>query len=242
MLHLRGLTRRNVARGQWNLLWIISHPDRIDAGEYDDYDIIASASESHAAKLSTSLGRPVHFMPQATDSDTFMPGPPDVDFEAPVLYVGNARWPARRAPRWLMRLERPFHLYGKNWDRQPEGRFVRGDYIDNRDLARAYRSASIVIADHHGSMRSNGFIANRIFDVLASGGFVLSDEVENLSTIFGDCIPTYADEHELEAQIRFLLADAGQRRRMARQGREITENGHTLDHRARQWLELLDAV
>ena len=136
------------------MLWIISHPDRLEPGECDEYDLVASASQQHAEQLSSELGRPVHFLPQATDADTFKIGPQDVDFETSVLYVGNARWPARRAPRWLMRNGRPFHMYGKNWDNYPEGRFVRSDYIPNQELAAAYRSAGVVVADHHGSSNS----------------------------------------------------------------------------------------
>ena len=242
VIHLRGLTRRPIARGQWNLLWIISHPDRLEPGECDDYDLVASASQRHAEQLSKELGRQVQFLPQATDADTFKIGPPDVDYEASVLYVGNARWPNRRAPRWLMRNRRPFHLYGKNWDDFPEAEFVRRDYIPNQELAAAYRSAKVVVADHHGSMRTNGFVANRLFDILASGGVVLSDDVSGLSELFGDLIPTYADARELESQLRILLGDAALRRRLAAEGRQVVLSDHTLDHRAYKWLELLDQL
>jgi GT2 family glycosyltransferase len=242
VIHLRGLTRRPVARGQWNLLWIISHPDRLEPGECDDYDLVASASQQHAEQLSAELGRTVHFLPQATDADNFKIGPVDVDYEASVLYVGNARWPHRRAPRWLMRNRRPFHLYGKNWDDFPEAEFVRRDYIPNQKLAAAYRSAAVVVADHHGSMRTNGFVANRLFDVLASGGVVLSDDVSGLAELFDGLIPTYSDARELESQLRTLLADASLRRRLAAEGRQVVLSDHTLDHRARKWLELLDKL
>ena len=242
VLHLRGLTRRPVARGQWNMLWIISHPDRLEPGECDDYDLVASASHRHAEQLGAELGRPVHYLPQATDADTFRVGPRDVDYEAPVLYVGNARWPHRRAPRWLMRNRRPFHLYGKNWESFPEVQFLRRDYIPNQDLPAAYRSAAVVVADHHGSMRTNGFIANRLFDVLASGGVVLSDDVSGLAELFGDLIPTYSDAGEMESQLRILLADAPLRRRLAAEGRQVVLSQHTLEHRARTWLELLDEL
>jgi GT2 family glycosyltransferase len=242
VIHLRGLTRRPVARGQWNLLWIISHPDRLEPGECDDYDLIASASRRHAEELSAELGRPVHYIAQATDADTFKAGPRDAVYEDAVLYVGNARRPHRLAPRWLMRNNREFQLYGRLWDSFPEAEFVRGEYIANQDLAMAYRSAAVVVADHHGSMRTDGFLANRLFDVLASGGVVLSDDVAGLNEVFGELIPTYSDAGELESQLRSLLADSALRRRLAAEGRHLVVSGHTLDHRARQWLELLDRL
>jgi GT2 family glycosyltransferase len=242
VIHLRGLQRRPVARGQWNLLWIISHPDRIEPGECDDYDLVASASRQHAELLSAELGRSVHFLPQATDADTFRIGPPDVDYEASILYVGVGRWPHRRGPRWLMRNGRSFDLYGRNWENFPEAEFVRGEHIPNSELAVAYRSAGVVVADHHGSMRTSGFVANRLFDVLASGGVVLSDDVDGLPELFDDLVPTYSDARELESQLRILLADASLRRRLSAEGRQVVLSGHTLDHRAREWLGLLDEL
>jgi len=242
VIHLRGLRRRPAARGQWNLLWIISHPDKLEPGECDDYDLVASASRHHAEQLSAELGRQVHYLAQATDADTFKTGLHDATYEDAVLYVGNARRPHRLAPRWLMRNNRAFQLYGRLWDTFPEAEFVRGDYIANQDLAAAYRSAAVVVADHHGSMRTSGFVANRLFDVLASGGVVLSDEVTGLQEVFGELVPTYSDARELESQLRILLGDSGLRRRLAAEGRQIVMSGHTLDHRARQWLDLLDQV
>jgi spore maturation protein CgeB len=91
-------------------------------------------------------------------------------------------------------------------------------------------------------MRTNGFLANRLFDVLASGGVVLSDDVTGLTEVFGDLIHTYADERELESQIAGLLSDPSLRRRLATEGRQVVLADHTLDHRARQWLDLLDRL
>jgi spore maturation protein CgeB len=91
-------------------------------------------------------------------------------------------------------------------------------------------------------MRTNGFIANRLFDVLASGGLVLSDDVAGLPEVFGDLIPTYSDELELDLVLQNLLDDATLRRRLVREGRRLVMANHTLDHRARQWLDLLEEL
>ncbi len=91
-------------------------------------------------------------------------------------------------------------------------------------------------------MRTNGFVANRLFDVLASGGVVLSDDVKGVEDLFGDSVPTYSDARELESQLRILLSDASYRRRLAAEGRQKVMASHTLDHRAREWLRLLDEL
>ncbi|WP_181407655.1 glycosyltransferase family protein [Nocardioides sambongensis] len=242
VVHLRGLRRRPAATGQWNVLWVISHPDRIEPGECDEYDLVASASAQHAEQLSQQLRREVYYLPQATDADTFRIGPTSAAYDGAVLYVGNARWPHRRAPRWLLRTGCDFDLYGKNWEDFPEARFVRDEYIANRDLPAAYRSAALVVADHHGSMRTNGFVANRLFDVLASGGVVLSDNVPGLSLLFDDLVPTYQNPDELRGQVHRLVAEPTRRRELAASGRDLVLREHTLDHRAFRLLELLDSL
>lgn len=242
VVHLRGARRRPTARGQWNVLWIISHPERVERDEYDDYDLICVASASHARQLSKRLRRPVHYLPQATDSDTFGIRQFDPKLASTILFVGIGRRPVRRAPRWMIRRQRSFSLYGRNWQGLPEEAMLRSEHLDNRDLAAAYRSASVVVADHHDSMRTGGFVANRIFDVFASGGLVVSDDVAGLREIFGDLVPVYRDADELESLLRSLLANAVRRRRLSRAGRALVESTHTLDHRAAAILELLDEL
>jgi hypothetical protein len=241
VVHLRGLARRPIIENQLNILWIISHPERVERTECDEHDIIASASRQHAEQLSRELGREVHFVPQAADVDTFRTGRSDPFHADSVLYVGNARWPNRRAPRWLMQAEQTFDLFGAGWEGTPEASARRGEFISNRDLAAAYRSAAVVVADHHGSMRSGGFVANRLFDVLASGGTVVSDDVTGLDELFAGAVPTYSDQRSLERCIRGLLADERRRRRLGAEGHEIVMANHTMDHRAQRFLDLLGA-
>lgn len=73
-------------------------------------------------------------------------------------------------------------------------------YIANRSLAFAYSSAGVVLNDRWHDMREWGFISNRIFDVLASGGNVVSDAIDGMdSSISG--INIYSQSDELVAAI-----------------------------------------
>lgn len=239
VIHLRGLARRPVVPGQTNVLWIISHPERVERDEIEDYDIIASASRTHAERLSAELDRPVHFLPQATDIDTFQLGHLDPAPARDVVYVGSARWPRRRAPRWLVRNGQTFRLYGRNWAGLPEAALVVEEFVPNRDLARVYGSAGVVVTDHHGTMRVNGFVGNRIFDVLASGGVVISDEVDGLGELFGETVRTYREASDLQRQTNEILTDPALRRRLSHEGRALVRAAHTLDHRAVALVDLL---
>lgn len=238
-IHLRGLHRRPAVEGQINILWVISHPERVELDECDQYDIIASASAKHASELGTALGRSVAYVPQATDADTFRPGRVRSDVATDVLYVGNNRWPPRRAPRWLLGEGRSFDLYGSAWEGLPEHAMLVANHVHNRDLPALYRSAGVVVADHHGTMRRDGFLANRLFDVLASGGVVVSDEVDGLRGVFGELVPTYATPADLIRVVDATMSDTRARFHRARAGRAFVVAAHTLDHRAESLLDLI---
>lgn len=241
VVHLRGLARRRVDPSHVNVLWIISHPERVTPEECADYDIVASASRVHADRLSTAIGRQVHVLPQATDADTFRAPHRRAELVDDIVYVGNSRWPRRRAPRWMLRSGIDYRLYGRNWDTLPEARHAAESFVANRDLPELYRSAAAVIADHHGSMRTNGFVANRLFDVLASGGAVVSDHVDGIDELLGDTVPTYRDRWELAQRVDELRADPEARNRRIDAGRRRVLEHHTLDHRAAALVDLIDA-
>lgn len=49
----------------------------------------------------------------------------------------------------------------------------------------------MVLNDHWDDMREEGFVSNRIFDVLATGARLLSDEVAGLDAVLGAAVPTW---------------------------------------------------
>ena len=86
-------------------------------------------------------------------------------------------------------------MYGNGWDKHGlDARHLRGGYIPNEDLRRFYSSASIVLNDTWEDMRAAGFISNRIYDALACGAFVLSDDVAGLADEFDGGVAVYRDE------------------------------------------------
>jgi len=235
VIHLRGLTRRPVhARRQKNMLWVISHPERLEPGELDDYDWIVSAGSVHARSLAAQSGRSIPYVAQAADADTFRPGRPSADFEGSILSVANARQVRRRGPTWLMNQHIPFDLYGRGWHDRPEQRHVVAEHIPNRRLAAAYRSSALVVADHHSTMRSEGFIANRVYDVLAAGGCVVSDDVVGLDEQMGAVVPTYSTSDELGSLAAAFTNDPRMRDDIADRGPKHIAAGHTFDDRVRE--------
>lgn len=81
----------------------------------------------------------------------------------------------------------------------------------------------------------------RILEVLACGGFLLSNRNTMLASRFrdGHDLVFYEDLDDLERKTRHYLAHPGEARRIGANGREAVLARHTLLHRARRILEIL---
>ena len=230
-LHIVGTRRPPLRPAQLNLLWIISHPDAVRAERCAAYDLIFVASDPFLEHLSEQVGVPLIPLHQATDPDRFRPDPGGPAHE--LLFIGNSRNRHRPVLDALAGTDRDLAVYGGNW--RPElldPRFLRGDWIPNDEVHRAYSSAAIVLNDHWPDMRDEGFISNRIYDVLASGGFVLTDPVAGLDLEFDGGVATWTDADDLRASVERYLAEPELRRVMGEHGRAAVLARHTFAHRA----------
>lgn len=195
VLVLRGKYRyipRNL--DAFHVAWNLSHPEDVSAQEIRDFDVFGVASETHSAHLAQLHGseRIVPLL-QCTDAEEF-----NLSLSLPsrerrgVVFVGNSR----DVERWCVvewaRQNYPLKIWGRNWARWPDAqRRVVADYIDNEILGETYGKARMTLNDHWPDMRSNGFINNRIYDVLACGLPVISDYHPALAQRFGNVIAYY---------------------------------------------------
>lgn len=183
VLALRGIRPVPPRPGCVNVLWVISHPDEVDPREFDGYDVVCAASTAWSHSMSARSGRSVFPLLQATE---FRP-PEDVTpfpSEPTLVFVGSTDG---RRDRRLVRAAAdsgvPLAVWGKGWEGLPRGVW-RGEYLDNHLVPEVYARHGVVLADHWPDMARNGFIANRVFDAVAAGAYVISDDVRGLHDVF----------------------------------------------------------
>ena len=175
---------------------------------------------------------------QATDPRVFVPDPrPELAHE--LVYVANSRNVLRAIlARPAADRARPGGL-GRRLGRADRQRRVVAEHLPNAELRHVYCSAGIVLNDHWDDMRAHGFVSNRIYDALACGAFVISDEVPGLAERFGDAVATYGSPDQLRELIARFLADPDERRRRGELGRQIILTRHTFAHRVRELLAII---
>lgn len=184
-LAIRGLYPIAPTPGLVNVLWVISHPDDLDVSELEGYDLVFTASTPWSAELSERSGRSVLPLLQASE----FVGPPATQGhrrrdELSVVFVGTALG-ERERPLVHTAVEAgvPLAVYGPGWEGLPDG-IWRGPHVDNHQLPALYQRHGIVLADHWPDMARHGFIANRVFDAVASGARVVCDDVTGIHDVF----------------------------------------------------------
>jgi hypothetical protein len=223
-----------------HVLWIISHPETVEASECDAADLVLVASETFAAELRTRTATPVEVLLQATDPVRFRRLPP-TGAPARVVVVAKTRDAQRPIVTDAIAAGLRPAIYGTGWHGLVDPELVVADYVANAGLASVYSSAGVVLNDHWPSMRQWDFVSNRLFDVLACGTPAISDPVPSIETLFGDAVGQYHDRSELAALVEQRLSDPEGARRKVDAARRAILTQHTFDHRVDALLRLAAA-
>ena len=234
VFHIRGIIDLKPVPDALNAVWIISHPDKVRAEEYAAMDAIFVAGPELKRHLWQTHGVAAHVVLQGTDQTRFCG---DIQLIGGLadkaLFVGNSRLQLRPVVLDAIDAGLPIVVHGNDWDALIPAHFIDGNYIRNEKLADWYGSSGVVLNDHWPTMREFGIISNRIFDVVATGRPVITDEVAGLEEIFGDAVRSYRNAEELPG----LFDDLSQRH--FKETAKRIQAHHTIQHRIEEMLAIL---
>jgi spore maturation protein CgeB len=85
---------------------------------------------------------------------------------------------------------------------------------------------------------------SRVYDVLAAGGFLLTEDKPCLSREFqpGRHFATFSSPAEAREKVEYYLAHEDEREAMAREGQRHVVENHTFVHRCRELLKLVQPL
>jgi spore maturation protein CgeB len=72
-----------------------------------------------------------------------------------------------------------------------------------------------------------GLVINRLYDVSATGAFVISKYSPYIEEIFGDSIPMFQTKEDLKNLLDYYLSHPEERQKKAEKAREITLKNYT---------------
>ena len=232
VIQLRGLDRYRTSSRHVNVMWNISHPEKVGTREYEGYDLVFIASDLHAEVVRKRVATEVAPLLQCTDPGVFYPSfRPEHQTE--LLFVGNSRKVFRRIIKDLLPTDLRLDIWGTRWEPFVDKKYIRGAHYPNESLRELYSSCGILLNDHWDDMRENGFISNRIFDALACSAFVISDGVAGLESVLPGAVVTYDSPGDLKDKISYYLKNEDEKKAFASKGHDLVLKYHTFDERVR---------
>lgn len=223
---IRGLHPCNdLDKSKINVLYLISCWDKVSTAELKNYDFILVCSLSKQKELQRK-GLKAYYFPQFTNPARFFPVK-DNKYNHKILFVGNAYDGVRPAVKYSVENKLPISVYGMFWEKKIDDSYIKGLYIDNNELHKYYSNADIVLNDTKDTMRQNGFVSNRIYDVTACKGFLISDYIPEIAKTYGDNIPMYKNAKELKKLIQYYLSHPEEREKKAEVAYRITMENYT---------------
>jgi len=238
-VHLKGRGVAPVTDAQTNVVWVMSHPSEVAPGELEAADLVVAGSELLAERYRARGLAAVAVLPQAADARRFAAAPVGAAPASRVLFVGNTRSVARPAVLGAVDAGLPLTLVGSGWERYLDPRLVVRDSVPYDELAAWYRAADVVLNDHWEDMARWGLVSNRVFDVLACGGTVVSDEVPGMDALLDGGVTTFHDRADVGPVARALLAEPEVRADRSARGQRAVLAAHTWEHRAAELVRLV---
>lgn len=222
MIHLFGGFYDLPPAGE-HVLWIHSHPEKLTPSFLSTYDRVYCISKAKCGELEKS-GVKCDWLPMATGKRL----QERVAVDERVVFVGNAL-PEFGGHRKVVddmlavRAENPeidFALWGGLYKDLPPGVLV-DEYIPYHELDAIYARSAIVLNDHRKEMKEQEFINPRILDVIACGGFVISDRNNVINDYFGDAVPQYESREELAELVKAYCGHPERRAERLLHAREL---------------------
>ncbi len=117
--------------------------------------------------------------------------------------------------------------------------YYGGEIVYTKDnLARIYSTTPIILNISRPQLKTA--LNQRIYDVPACNGFLVTDKRERLQQVFGeDEMASYEYSSNISSLLRYYLERPGLRKEMAQSARKRVLDSHTYVHRAK---EILDVV
>lgn len=202
------------------------------------YDVIFSSSRKGSSYIREMTGRRAVELPLATNPQRFMPAKGEGKPELDIVFTGNYwGWP-RRITETIVKLSERFSVgvYGCGWDQLEAVQPIWKGFVPYYELPEIYRNARIVVDDTNHTALPWGSLNSRVYDALASGCMVVTDNAEGVEEIFKGLVPSF-EEEDVFLLVERLLGAESERTSLSGRLRQTVLERHTYAHRARVFTE-----
>lgn len=196
---------------------------------------------SYIPQLSEAGAAQVTFLPCAADPELFMqqclPAVDQESYGASISLLGTY-YESRARIVSALADESNLGVWGPGWKdffaqrENGNGRAFRGEALFPSEACKIYNASLVNLNTHHAQTQVAG-LNSRTFEILAAGGFELTDHVREMETLLhpGQDLVVYHTSEEAIELARHYVKAAAERRRIAESGRRHVLAEHTFRHR-----------
>lgn len=189
------------------------------------------------------------FLPTAASEEFFTSEKPPQELypEVDVAFIGLPSSYRVNLLEYLVSRKVSLAIAGEGWDAYngPLSRYlITNKWVDTRQAAQIMGSAPVALNlsfKEPGRDRADMQVSPRVYDILASGCILLTEEVPLLHETVGDChYYTFTSKEEAAEQISHILLKitSGNTNKIIQENREIILQKHTWEKRAEQIINL----
>lgn len=196
----------------------------------------------HIPRLKRLGARNVHWLPLAVDPNDYHPfALSDTElsyYGSDISFAGSA---FRFRGRILINLvDFDLQIWGGNWQNEKLKKLtVKEGILPPEEVVKVYNATKINLNLTHPQ---SVFGPNlRVFEVLAAGGFLMTEDLADLHKLFkiGKEIVCYKNIEDLKDKIKYYLAHPEKRKAIAEAGHKKVVENHTYLHRMKELLEIV---
>lgn len=163
-----------------------------------------------------------------------------------LVFVGS--YYPNRAELFAELIDFDLGIWGPGWEKlhsySPLRRFLRGGQLRPEVWLKIYSASRIVLAIHYQDHEKRFPVyqaSPRIFEALACGAFVISDNQRDVFSLFkeGEHLVRFSDSDDIVETITYYLDRPKERGQIAEQGRQEVLNNHTYVHRIEKLLSIV---
>ena len=207
------------------------------------YDILLASSETACRTLSERTGKPVELLPIAANAERFRAAETEAAvpaYQCDVCLAGN-RFGKREIEDQLdpEALGAKLRILGTGWEKVKALAPYCGGHLPYAEMPKVYRSTKIVLDDATASTQESGSVNSRVYDALAAGCLVLTNNARGAEETFEGRLPVFRSREELTDLVRHYLADGEARQAKVEELRAFVLERHTYAIRAEQLEKIL---
>ncbi len=210
------------------------------------YDILLASSKAACKKLEEKTGRKAELFPIAANAERFRADTnekeTDTAYRCDVCFTGN-RFSPREIEEELVPAELPYdvRIYGDGWDSVKSFAPYCKGHLPYDKIPKVYYGSRIALDDATASTKAAGSVNSRVFDALAAGCLVLTNNETGSRETFDGMLPVFRNREELEELLARYLEDEPARREKVEILRQFVLDNHTYEIRADQLTERIRA-